>query len=386
MTWTRSSPRIAASFALLLCTRAAAQPAPADAPPTVPAAVAVDGHVQISAAPSPPRTGWAALPVAMYSPETSLGLGGFATHFFRFADEPTATRPSSVSLVGLYTLKEQLITELIPELYWDHERWHIWTRVDYRRYPNQLWAQGNRASASTEERYQENRVRWQALADRAVFGNLRVEGKLEAIGMDLSDLRPGGLLDTDKLPGARGGRSIGVGAGILWDSRDHMLTPHNGDLHELALMGFGDLVGSEYSFSSALLDLRRYIPITATHTLALELLSELQAGNVPFFKLATLGGEDRLRGLFEGRFRDKAMWVAQAEYRLPLIWRLSGILHAGLGQVARSAAEFGFTAPEWSLGFGGRLLLNTDERLNLRADFGVSREGYGIYVGIGEAY
>lgn len=336
--------------------------------------------------PERPRSGWAALPIGTYSPETSLGLGAFATHFFRFGDEPATTRPSSLSLVGLYTLKEQLITELIPEAYWDDERWHIWSRVDYRRYPNQLWAQGNRAPADSEERYQENRIRWQALVDHAVFEDLRVEGKLEAIGMQLSDIRPGGLLDKGELPGAEGGRAIGVGGGLVWDSRDHMLTPHDGDLHEIALMGYGDVLGSEYSFSTAVLDLRRYIPITATHTLALELLSELQAGDVPFFKLATLGGEDRLRGLYEGRFRDKAMWVAQAEYRLPLFWRLSGIVHGGLGQVAAEISDFGFTAPEWSLGLGGRLLLNTDERLNLRTDFGVSREGYGIYVGIGEAY
>jgi outer membrane protein assembly factor BamA len=173
---------------------------------------------------------------------------------------------------------------------------------------------------------------------------------------------------------------------VLWDSRDHMLTPHSGDLHELALMSFSPLIGSEYTFSTAVMDLRRYIPVTETHVLALELLGELQLGTVPFFKLATLGGEDRLRGLYEGRFRDKAMWVAQAEYRLPLWWRVGGIAHVGLGQVAASAADFGFTRPEWSLGFGLRMLLNTDEGLNLRTDFGISREGYGVYVGIGEAF
>jgi len=151
-------------------------------------------------------------------------------------------------------------------------------------------------------------------------------------------------------------------------------------------MSFAPLIGSEYTFSTAVLDLRRYLPVTPGHVLALELLSELQLGTVPFFKLSTLGGEDRLRGLYEGRFRDKAMWVAQAEYRLPLFWRVSGVGHAGIGQVASSAAAFAFTAPEWSFGFGLRLLLNNDERLNLRIDSGLSREGYGIYVGIGEAF
>jgi hypothetical protein len=69
-----------------------------------------------------------------------------------------------------------------------------------------------------------------------------------------------------------------------------------------------------------------------------------------------------------------------------LFWRFSGIAHAGLGQVARNAAGLGFQAPEWSLGAGGRLMLNTDERLNLRADVGFGRESYGFYVGINEAF
>jgi hypothetical protein len=333
-----------------------------------------------------PRSGWAALPIGTYSPDTSLGLGAFATHFFRFGDELATTRPSSLSLVALYTLKEQLIVELIPEAYWANEDWHIWGRVDYRRYPNQLWAQGNRATQESRETYAEDRVRWQMLIDGAVSGKLRIEGKLEAIGMRVSEIKPGGLLDTETLPGASGGRSIGVGGGVLWDSRDHMLTPSSGSLHELALMSFAPLIGSEYTFSTAVMDLRRYLPVTPGHVLALELLSELQLGTVPFFKLSTLGGEDRLRGLYEGRFRDKAMWVAQAEYRLPLFWRVSGVGHAGIGQVASSAAAFAFAAPEWSFGFGLRLLLNYDERLNLRIDSGLSREGYGIYVGIGEAF
>jgi hypothetical protein len=332
------------------------------------------------------RSGWAALPIGTYSPETSLGLGAFATHFLRLPGEPTDSRPSSVSAVGLYTLKQQLIVELIPEAYWSHQQWHVWARLDYRRYPNTLWAIGNRATAESDERYTEDRVRWQALVDRALFGTLRLEGKAEVISMGIEDVQEGGLLDSGALPGARGGLSVGVGAGLLWDSRDHMLTPHSGDLHELLIMTFGETIGSEFGFSLAQLNLRKYLPITATHTLALQLYAELQSGDVPFFKLAQLGGEDMLRGLYEGRFRDKALLAGQAEYRFPLFWRFSGVAHAGLGQVARNAAGLGFRVPEWAVGGGARVMLNTDERLNLRADVGFGRESYGFYVGINEVF
>lgn len=332
------------------------------------------------------RTGWAALPIGTYSPETSLGLGAFASYFFRMPGEATATRPSSLSAVGLYTLKQQLITELIPEAYWSNQKWHVWSRLDYRRYPTTLWAIGNRATKESDERYTEDRLRWQALVDRSLFGSMRVLGKIEAISMGIEDVQAGGLLDTEALPGARGGLTVGVGAGLLWDSRDHMLTPHSGDLHEITVMTFGETIGSEYGFSSVLVDLRKYVPITETHTLALELIGELQSGEVPFFKLAYLGGEDLLRGLYQGRFRDKALLAGQAEYRLPVFWRFSAVAHVALGQVAKNAASLGFRAPEWSLGGGARVMLNEDERLNLRADVGFGRESYGFYIGINEAF
>ena len=175
-----------------------------------------------------PRSGWAALPVATYAPETQLGLGAFATHFFRVGDASAETRPSSLSAVGLYTLRNQLIVELIPELYWDEQRWHVWSRLDYRRYPNAMWAVGNDAPDDSKEWYREDRVRWQARVDRAISGAWRVEGTLEAMYMELAELEPDGLLEREAVPGARAGRSVGLGPGLLWDTRDHLLTPRRG--------------------------------------------------------------------------------------------------------------------------------------------------------------
>src|SRR5690606_28389648 len=101
----------------------------------------------------PELEGWAALPLAMYSPETHLGLGAFGVYFFRLGEADVETRPSSVALVGLYTTREQAIFELIPELYWDDERWHLWSKLDYRRFPDSYWGIGNNTPDGAEERY-----------------------------------------------------------------------------------------------------------------------------------------------------------------------------------------------------------------------------------------
>jgi hypothetical protein len=358
---------------------------------TTPAAAEEPVQAKPQATPQPqpeqkPRTGWAVLPIATYAPETQLGLGVFGTHFFRVGDAGADTRPSSLSAVGLYTFRQQLITELIPELYWDEMRSHVWARLDYRRYPNKLWAVGNDAPASSGEPYTEDRVRFQSVIDHALEGPLRIEGKLEIAAMALRAIEPGGLIDRAEVPGASAGRTVGVGPGLLWDTRDHLLVPRHGELFEASAMLYDDLIGSQHDFGELVLDLRTYRSVTEDQVLALQLYAQVQLGEAPFYKLPMLGGQDMLRGYYEGRFRDEALLAVQAEYRLPLLWRISGVLHAALGQVAKNPLRLGERTPKWSLGPGLRLLLNTDERLNLRADLGVCSEGYGIYVGIAEAF
>jgi hypothetical protein len=375
----RSIASLALTLALvqLSATRTAvAEDAAVDAPQAAPRLALQDK----------PRTGWAVLPIATYAPETSLGLGVFGTHFFRVGDAGADTRPSSLSAVGLYTFREQVIAELIPELYWNQMRAHVWSRLDYRRYPNKLWAVGNDAPESSEEPYTEDRVRLQSVFDHALDGPLRVEAKLELTAMKLVDAEEGGLLDRGALPGAEAGRTVGFGPGLLWDSRDHLLVPRHGELLEASVMVYDGLLGSQHDYGELVLDLRGYRSIVDEHVLVLQLYAQVQLGRAPFYELPMLGGQDLLRGYYEGRFRDAALLALQAEYRMPLFWRISGVVHAALGQVADGPLRLTDRTPRWSLGPGLRLLLNTDERLNLRADLGICTEGYGLYVGIAEAF
>ncbi len=336
--------------------------------------------------PEKPRSGWAALPIAVYAPETQLGLGAFGSVFFRLGNAGAETRPSSMSLVGLYTLREQLIVEAIPELYWDDEDWHLWSRFDYRKYPNRTWAVGNKAQGSSEEHYQESRPRWQFRIGSAVTGRLFVYGHLEAQHMGIENVEPGGLIDSGTLPGSGGGRTIGLGPGIAWDTRDHLLVPHDGFFHEAVLMTYQPAIGSHHKFNVLRVNLRRYVPITSRHTLVLQYVAQLQEGNVPFYMLSQLGGQNLLRGYFEGRFRDKSLMAIQAEYRLPLFWRFSAVGHGALGDVASRVQGIALDGPVWSLGGGLRVLLNRAEQLNLRADLGVGYDTFGFYLGVAEAF
>jgi hypothetical protein len=366
------------------CTSLAlAQPAPRQVEPP-----ASDSDV-VGAPPIPktkPRSGWAGLPIVTYSPETQLGLGVFGTHFFRTGPTLERSRASSISVVGLYTWRNQLITELIPELYWNGDRSHLWSRLDYRDYPNTLWAVGPRASESSKEMYSEQRLRWQGRIGQAIRGPLFLYGHFELLHMGLNDRERGGLLDRGEVPGADGGFTMAVGPGLAWDSRDHSLAPHTGAFYDIVLMSSQPELGSSYEFTTMVFDLRQYFPIRPEHTFAANVYVAVQDGRAPFYQLPQLGGAELLRGYFEGRYRDKTLMLAQAEYRFPIAWRFGGAAFGGIGNVSPTFREFGGTTPKWSVGAGLRLMLSRDEELNLRADLGVGRNTQGFYVGIGEVF
>lgn len=332
------------------------------------------------------RSGWAALPVASYSPETELGVGAFAARFFRFASESTATRPSSLAAVALVTTREQVITEFLPELYWGEERYRIWAKLDYRLFPNSVWGVGNNLPDGQRERYQEKGPRLQTQARRRIQEGMFLEVRLDAQHMDISRVEAGGLLDDTRLAGSAGGWAVGLGFSLIWDTRNHLLVPNSGGFYELTLMRFSSWLGSDYDYSQMVVNLRRYLALPHGHVLATQLYFEGSQGNTPFYRLALVGGQHILRGYFEGRFRDHYLAAAQVEYRLPLFWRLGATAFTAVGDVAPSIGGFASLRPKVSIGGGLRLLLNREERLNLRADVGFSPEGPAVYVGVAEAF
>jgi hypothetical protein len=334
----------------------------------------------------PARSGWSASPIVSYAPETHLGLGAFGVHFFRLGEAPIESRPSSMAVVALYTTRRQFIGELIPELYWNDERWHLWSKLDYRHYPNKLWGVGNDLPDENEEGYLETGPRWQIWLRDILVYSFYLEGRIDAQHMKISRTEEGGLLDTAAVPGHRGGNTTGLGLTAGWDSRDHALVPRRGAFHELSLMTWQRVLGSRYDFCRFEVNLRQYLPVTRSHTLALQLYGEFLTGEPPFYRMALLGGQYLLRGYFEGRYRDNDLVAAQAEYRFPLFWRISAVAFAAAGDVSDRLENFGLGHLKWAAGGGLRLMLSRDEKLNLRVDGAGGIGTFGIYATAKEAF
>jgi outer membrane protein assembly factor BamA len=150
---------------------------------------------------------------------------------------------------------------------------------------------------------------------------------------------------------------------------------------------FAPVLGSNYSYTSYVLDLRRFIRVYKQQVLALQVLGNFNIGQVPLRSLAYLGGANMMRGYFEGRFRDDNAGVLQAEYRVPLFWRLGAVGFADMGNVGPAISDVNLQHFKYSYGGGLRVALNSTEKLNLRLDYGLAKGGSnGFYLQLGEAF
>ncbi len=149
---------------------------------------------------------------------------------------------------------------------------------------------------------------------------------------------------------------------------------------------FGRWLGSDYTYAKIKADLRTYIPVGASHALALQAYVQSAWGNVPFMALPMFGSDNTMRGYYAGRFRDKSLCVLQAEYRLPFFWKFGLVGFAGVGRVAPSLGRLALSGLKPSAGWGLRFKV-TPEGANLRLDFGYGMNGSsGMYLTAGEAF
>ena len=101
--------------------------------------------------------------------------------------------------------------------------------------------------------------------------------------------------------------------------------------------------------------------------------------------LAALGGSARMRGYYEGRYRDKNLIETQIELRQH-IWRRNGIaVWVGAGNVFPSFSGFkwGLTLPNYGIGYRWEF----KNRVNVRLDYGFGKKGQsGFLFNINEAF
>jgi outer membrane protein assembly factor BamA len=176
---------------------------------------------------------------------------------------------------------------------------------------------------------------------------------------------------------------------LRYDTSESQIHPTRGIRFMLQDDIAGGIVGSrDSSYNRLTLDLRKYTLVFGEKDVfAVRMMLQYISGSkIPIFDYASLGGGSELaamRGFALNRFLDKGKFLANFEYRFPLIWRFGGNVFVDTGTVWPSLDQFSFKNLAIDYGVGLRFYLDD---FVVRVDFGFSKEGTRLYFNFGHIF
>ena len=215
-----------------------------------------------------------------------------------------------------------------------------------------------------------------------MFVGLRYRGVRVETALESGSLPPA---IAEVLPNSITIVSSGFGPKATLDTRDNDMTPSSGALVELRTNFADKSFGSDFDYQTYDLG-ANYYRRTGPGVLALRGYACQASGSTPLFDLCLFGSGGDLRGYEVGRYRDRAMVAAQAEYRFPLGGRFGAVVFGGWGKVAPSFSDMGEEPDLPSIGAGVRWLASEKARVNLSIDVARGRDATSFYVYVKESF
>lgn len=331
------------------------------------------------------------LPIAYFTPETRWAGGIAGLMNFRFRrDSADISRPSQLQIGAAYTQERQFLSYLPFSIFADNNRLYVYGELGYYRYSYFFYGIGNENTIPEGELYDVNFPRIRVHGMKLIASNLYLGAHywmdaFEIAGLDAGDR----LADPGRnITGREGGIISAPGLIALLDKREDVFAPESGYYLEGLVQISRPWTGSTFRYERFTLDGRYYLPVVPRlhHVLAVQVYADLTNGDIPFNALPLLGGTRRMRGYYEGRYRDNNLLSAQAEYRFPLFWRLGMVAFGGIGTVFPTWKELSPSYLRAAGGAGLRIRISNTDRVNARIDaaFGPGTTGY--YITIGEAF
>jgi len=330
------------------------------------------------------KTRFFGLPVVFYAPETRLGFGAASILSFKTNRYDTLLRPSQVTLGGAYTLEKQILLYTPFDIWMQQNNYQAKGELGYYKYFYRYYGNGNQTKS--EETYDVTFPRVRTEFTRRLYKQLYAGLKYTFDAFDITQVQEGGILDQEMVTGSAGGTISGLGGIVKYDTRNSVFYPSKGWYVEGSYLRFSPKIGSDFTYNLNWIDARHYFDFKKDRVLATQVYARLSQGEVPFFHLSQMGGNQRMRGYFQGRYRDKQLLGWQAEYRTPVFWRIGLVAFAGNAVVAESISALQWRYIRTAVGGGVRVRIDNERKINLRLDYAVSREGSGFYVTIGEAF
>jgi len=337
------------------------------------------------------------LPGVFYSQETSVGLAAFGVASFPLRGTGKATWPSNITSAVTWTFAKQTSFAVWPTFYLGEANDQVLTgEAIVSHYPTRYYGVGSRSDGAWQD-FTRRWVTTDLSALQKIRPNLYVGATHRFAVFDVVDVGTPRLGDDDAswtggdrlgsgISGEDGGTVHGIGGILRWDGRDNDQSTRKGSFAQLTWVGHPRALGSAWAFGQVQLDTRAWLAFGRDGTLAGQWTTEQGHGDVPFTHMAMLGGDDVLRGLFEGRFRERGMTALQLEARYTLVGGLRAAAFTGVGTVFSGLGALPESRPTATAGGGLRYELDAQSHTTIRADVGAGPDGTGFILTFGEAF
>jgi outer membrane protein assembly factor BamA len=325
------------------------------------------------------------LPVLFYTPETRLAYGLSGICLFNFKSDSLRAPRSTISLSAVYTQNKQALFTLPFNLFIHNRTYMVYGELTYNKFNYNFYGVGNSIPANFVERYGVEFPRIRLTVLKKLFPHFYAGLRYAYDNYSLYNLNENGLLIQKTIPGSSGGIVSGIGAVSMYDNRDNVFFPAKGWWSELVFYHDDPLTGSSFQYSRIAFDLSRYFNYQK-NILALNFYTIYSTTDLPFFQMGTLGGQKRMRGFYEGRYRDNNVLVLQAEYRRMVWGPLGFTLFADAGQVMHRYEDWQKGTWRYTYGAGIRVMVDKTQKITMRLDFAIGNKQMLPYFTIGEAF
>lgn len=317
-----------------------------------------------------------------YSNDVKVGLGLVASGLYRVDRQDTLSQPSNVSLFSSVATSGFYMVGIRGTNIFPHDKYRLNYLLYTFSFPSAFWGIGydmavNDANASRYTRKQNQvKVDFQfKVANHLHIGPLASFDYVDGLRFDRPELLQG--QDPSVL-------SFGMGFVLNYDSRDVMTNAYKGWYVRLEQYANTKWLGNKYAYGRTDVIVDFYQKLWKGAVLAFDFHTQHNYGDVPWTMMAKLGGSYRMRGYYEGRYRDDNMTEIQMELRQHIYNRHGIAAWVGAGNVYKDFKTFrwGHTLPNYGIGYRWEF----KKRVNVRLDWGFGKGQNGFLFQINEAF
>lgn len=355
---------------------------------------------------------WSIAPGPSYSSDVGFGLGFLLAGIYRIDRTDSITAPSNISIYGNFTTKKFVLLRFSGDNVFAQNDRRLSYSGAFVYFPGAFYGVGYRAG---REGYAQSltttmgifRVSWcSAVAGRFFLG---ASGGIDYSGASYTDSGmvdymneikngekpiPNGELgelfelwqegrydpmlqdpfsnyirDTGDKPNAF---NTNIGLFAQYDTRDITYNATRGIFVKAEAKWYPKFLGNTgRNFGRFTLTFDAYQRLWKGAVLAYDLYADCTAGNPSWHMYAKMGGMERMRGYYEGRYRDKRLVETQLELRQKIYRRHGMVGWFGLGQVW-GTEHFRWHNTLYTFGVGYRFEFK--KGMNIRLDY-----GWGVY-------